>query len=120
MRFVYVYAVENGVNERMERIVIDGCMLCDQTPHNDVIGNMKKYIKNNIYIYIFFFSFSYYHIYNYGDKDDLTKARDGLHMFAPASPWEEMNREENQRGVNEMTQWMTCHHRMMGRKTLVS
>ena len=39
MCFVYMYDVENGVNERMKRIVIDGCM---QTSHNDVIGNRKK------------------------------------------------------------------------------
>ena len=25
----HMHDVENGVNERMKRIVIDGCMLCD-------------------------------------------------------------------------------------------
>lgn len=38
MCFVYLYDVEYGVNqnERMKCIVIDGCVLCDSTPHNDV------------------------------------------------------------------------------------
>ena len=31
-----------GVNKRMKRIVIDGCMLWDHTPHNYMIGNRKK------------------------------------------------------------------------------
>ena len=32
----------NGVNERMKRVVLDGCMLCDATPHNDNVEKEKK------------------------------------------------------------------------------
>ena len=47
-----MYAVKNGVNERKIYIVIHGCMLYGYTPHNVVIGKLKKTTnyKNNTFL----------------------------------------------------------------------